>query len=55
MRKRGKWLCSVVLLATLVLSGCGKGTVTQRQSESSDTFVGEWVVDPEYAISKIGS
>lgn len=54
MRKRGKWLCSVVLLATLVLSGCGKGTVTQRQSESSDTFVGEWVVDPEYAVSKIG-
>lgn len=54
MRKRGKWLCSVVLLAALVFAGCSKRAAVQRQSDSVNTFVGEWVVDPEYAVSKIG-
>lgn len=56
MRKRTKWLCSVLLVATIGLTGCGQKQKTESRAEKSDEnhFVGEWIVEPEYAISKVG-
>lgn len=54
--KRTKWLCSVLLVATIGLTGCGQKQKTESRAEKSDEnhFVGEWIVEPEYAISKVG-
>lgn len=56
MRKRTKWKCSVLLVATIGLTGCGQKQKTESRAEKSDEnhFVGEWIVEPEYAISKVG-
>ena len=56
MRKRTKWLCSVLLVAAIGLTGCGQKQKTESTAEKSNEnhFVGEWIVEPEYAISKVG-
>ena len=53
MRKRTKWLCSVLLVAAIGLTGCGQKQKTESTAEKSNEnhFVGEWIVEPEYAIS----
>lgn len=49
MRKRTKWLCSVLLVATIGLTGCGQKQKTESRAEKSDEnhFVGEWIVEFE--------
>ena len=56
MRKITKWLCSVLLVAAIGLTGCGQKQKTESTAEKSNEnhFVGEWIVEPEYAISKVG-
>ena len=56
MRKRAKRLCSVLLVAAIGLTGCGQKQKTESTAEKADEnhFVGEWIVEPEYAISKVG-
>ena len=55
MRKITKWLCSVLLVAAIGLTGCGQKQKTESTAEKSNEnhFVGEWIVEPEYAISKV--
>lgn len=60
MKKRVKWLCSVMLLVAVAVTGCGqkkaeKQTGTATESQREDAFEGKWVVSPEYAISRVGN
>lgn len=54
MRKRAKWLCSVLLVAAIGLTGCGQKQKTESTAEKADEnhFVGEWIIEPEYAIQQ---
>jgi thiosulfate/3-mercaptopyruvate sulfurtransferase len=58
MNKGMTRIITVFLLAVLFTTGCGQKTESETdttiQSEQTDAFQGEWVVDTEYAISKIG-
>ena len=48
MRKITKWLCSVLLVAAIGLTGCGQKQKTESTAEKSNEnhFVGEWIVEP---------
>ena len=46
---------AVFMLGVMLLTGCGTKTEsTATESEQTDSFQGEWIIDTEYAISKIG-
>lgn len=55
MRKKYKW--AVLALIIAVLAGCGNKEETVETSPeevSEDKFAGEWVIDAEYAASRVG-
>ena len=54
--KRIQLIAAMVVL-TAVIAGCGKsqsGDETSVQEQTKDGFQGEWIVDAEYAASKVG-
>lgn len=58
MRKKLLLMCSMLALMIVAGIGCGqKGTNAVNQDSSQqpqDQFTGEWIVDVEYAISRVG-
>lgn len=55
--KRKSIKIAALILAILVLAGCGQkeeSVDTTVQQQEADRFQGEWIVDAEYAISRVG-
>lgn len=55
---KNKWFVigGILLMSLAILGGCGKQEITSDElTVSGETFVGEWIVDAQYAADKIGN
>ena len=54
MRKKKFWV--MLLLTAAIFTGCGQETKEEAAAteEADDKFNGEWIVDAQYAISRVG-
>lgn len=55
-KKRIRMMCMLCVLAILTSAGCGKANlnIDDSNEQITDSFVGEWIVDAEYAVTRIG-
>lgn len=53
MRKTGVILCSVALVISVILSGCGNKSHKTEKSDGSSTFTGEFIISAKEAEKKL--